>query len=196
MTPSTQEILYRVYGAWRLARFDVAGAQYFDSTRQAALRSFFCAVLVAPAFFIATLLSLHAQDATLKTETFLVLLAFALYYCLTWVAPPVIIHRVCLMIDREEAFFRYLSAGNWASMVTTHLQLVVALIGAGDFAPPGLIALLNLATYGYLLGYQWFLTRHSLDISPLAAVGIVALNTVIGLLISSIGLGIVVQSPG
>ena len=30
MIPSRQEIVYRVFGAWLLARFDASGAQYFD----------------------------------------------------------------------------------------------------------------------------------------------------------------------
>jgi hypothetical protein len=196
MIPSSQEILYRVYGAWRLARFDSAGAQYFDSTPQAALRSFFCAVLVAPAFFIAQFLELSVVGATTNAPTFLVLLDFFFYYLLYWAAPPVIIHRVCQIIDREEAFFRYLSANNWASFISVHLVFLLALVLAGGFLPNGMVLLLTLAVQIYVCVYQWFIFRHCLDVSPLAAVGFVALQVVLVLLIDSIGLGIVIQTPG
>lgn len=196
MIPSSQEILYRTYGAWRLARFDEGGAQYFDASPEAALRSFFAAVLVAPAFFIANLLALSATGASSDAGTFTLALVFALYYCLLWAAPPVIIYRVCQVIDRESAFFRFLSANNWSSVITVHLSFVVAALHASGVLPEALAGLLSLAVYAFILGYQWFITRHCLDVSPLAAVGLVALHFVLGFLIESIGLGIVFQSGG
>lgn len=196
MIPSSQEILYRIYGAWRLARFDAGGAQYFDVSPEAALRSFFAAALVAPAFFFANILALSATGASSEAGTFTVALVFALYYCLLWTAPPVIIYRVCQAIDRESAFFRFLSANNWSSVITVHLSFVVAILHAGGLLPEALAGLLSLAVYAYVLGYQWFITRHCLDVSPLAAVGFVALHFVLGVLIESIGLGIVFQPDG
>jgi hypothetical protein len=196
MIPSSQEILYRIYGAWRLARFDASGAQYFDVSPEAALRSFFAAALVAPAFFFANFLALSATGASSDAGTFTVALVFALYYCLLWTAPPVIIYRVCQVIDRESAFFRFLSANNWSSVITVHLSFVMAILHAGGLLPEALAGLLSLAVYAYVLGYQWFITRHCLDVSPLAAVGFVALHFVLGFLIESIGLGIVFQPDG
>src|SRR3546814_5855868 len=60
MIPSCQEIFYRVFGAWLLARLDATGAQYFDESPQAALRSFFAALLVEPAVTV-TVLFAHGE---------------------------------------------------------------------------------------------------------------------------------------
>ena len=112
MIPSRQEIAYRVYGAWRLARADAKGAQYFDESPAAALRSFFAAVLVAPAF-LATLALLRTEPP--PAEPLAIGLVIALGYSLLWTVYPVIVYRICQVIDREQAFFRYLSADNWSS---------------------------------------------------------------------------------
>ncbi len=181
MIPSRQEIFFRFYGAWRLARFDASGAQYFDASRGAALRSFFAAILVAPAFFISLLI--RGGDFS-GIEPFLVLLVFALIYCLDWTAFPVIAHRVCQTIDRERAFFKMLSALNWSNLISVHLQLAVLVLVVGGVVPEALASLVNLVLYAYLLSYLWFIVRHCLEVSALAAVGFVALRFLIDLFLA------------
>ena len=197
MIPSRQEIFYRVFGTWRLARFDAGGVQYFDESRQAALRSFFAAALAAPAFVVTQLLTFStatgvATDAGALTLT----VVFALYYCLMWVVSPVIFYRICQVIDRESAFFRYLSAINWSGVISIHLQLTAAVREASGIVPEALNILPGLATLAYLLMYQWFITRHCLDVSPLGAAGFVALDFVVGVLLSNIALGLVFHPAG
>ncbi len=193
MIPSRQEILNCVYGSWRLARFDAAGVQFFDGSPAAALRSFFAAVLVAPAFIIALLFSDNSPPAIDPLAVFLVVL---LSYCLAWTAFPLIAFRVCQLIDREKAFFRFLSATNWASVITAHLALVVAVLKGGGIAPEALAPLLEIALFGYLIAYQWFIIRHCLDVSVPAAIGFVALAILIDFLIISIVAGILYPSGG
>jgi hypothetical protein len=193
MIPSIQEIVYRVYGALLLARFEARGVQYFDESPQAALRSFFVAVLVAPAFLVINLISFARADVMTVEPAPVVLFVFALYYSLLWAAPPVIIHRICQVIDRESAFFRFLSANNWTSVVVLHLQVLVVIVNASGILPEALASLLTLATYAYVLSYQWFITRHCLDVSALSAVGLVVLQFVIWFLISNIATGIIFQ---
>ena len=196
MIPSRQEIFYRFYGAWRLARFDAGGAQYFDQSRGAALRSFFAAALVAPAFIIGQLLAFSGAEITTEAGDVTVFLIFALEYCLLWVVPPVIVYRICQTIDRESAFFRFLSANNWSSMITMHLQLIIAALSIAGMIPEALAPLVSLVVYAYILGYQWFLTRHCLGVSALASVGFVVLQFFIGLLIESLSLGLIFQPAG
>jgi hypothetical protein len=197
MIPSRQEIAYRVFGAWQLARFDAGGKQYFDESPQAALRSFFAAALSAPAFVITQLL-IFSTTTEVATEAGAVtlMLVFALYYCLIWVVSPVIFHRICQVIDRERAFFRFLSAINWSGVIAIHLHLVVTVLEAGGIVPEALGSLPGLAAIAYLLLYHWFIARHCLDVSPLAAVGFVALDAIIGVLIGNIALGMVFQPVG
>ena len=58
------EVVYATYGAWRLARFDCQGLQYFDNTPEAFWRSFYAAVIVAPPFAVLTALQLAEVELT------------------------------------------------------------------------------------------------------------------------------------
>lgn len=187
MIPSRQEIVYRVFGAWLLARLDASGAQYFDESPQAALRSFFAALLVAPAV-LATVLLAHEEAPTL--DPLAVALVAVLCYSLLWTAYPLIAYRVCQAIDREQAFFRYLAAHNWASVIAEHFQLAVVIFIAGDLVPDILKPLVTLALWACLLAYGWFIARSCLKVSGLAAAGFEALRFVVGLFIQVIAVGI------
>lgn len=185
MIPTKQEIIYRVIGALYLARFNPRGVQYFEESPAAALRSFFAAAIVAPAFAIVVLLSVGDLQAEDPVPIFAV---FLLQYVLIWTVYPVIAYRICESIGREKAFFRYLAADNWTSVVGHHLQLAAVVLVAGGMLPEGLDTLLNLALRAYLLGLSWYIARNCLDISTPAAVGFVvlqlfiwiALNLVVG----------------
>ncbi|MEQ8355760.1 MAG: hypothetical protein RH942_09515 [Kiloniellaceae bacterium] len=193
MIPSSQEILYRVFGAWRLARFDAGGAQYFDDSPEAALRSFFAAALVAPAFFV-TLLVIYPEAPAIGPLP--VILIRFLAYVLLWSVFPVIAHRICQVIGAEQAFFRYLAADNWAGVIAYHLQLVVLIAAAGGFLPVALSGLLQLSVHIYLVAYSWFIARHCLAVSGPAAAGFVVLQLVIGLLIQAVASGIIYETGG
>lgn len=193
MIPSRQEIAYRVFGAWLLARFNVAGVRYFDESRAAALRSFFAAVLIAPAFAFINALYFSQSGLTTDEPAPVVLLVFALSYCLLWAAPAVITYQICLSIGREAAFFRFLTADNWSSVIVILVEVLAVALSFSGIVPAALAPLLTLVVYAYVLTYQWFLTRHCLDVTPLAAAGFVVLHFIVGYLITNIATGIIFQ---
>ncbi|GAB4394111.1 MAG: hypothetical protein Tsb0032_16260 [Kiloniellaceae bacterium] len=183
MIPSSQEIIYRLYGALRLARFDSGGANYFETSPEAAARSFFAALLVAPAYFFIDLLmaaETPAQDVTLFT-----VLVEILIYSLSWTVFPVVAHFVCLSIDRQQAYFRFLAATNWAKVLTYHLGLALFALVFAEVLPASLGALLGLGAVGYLIGYQWFIARSCLNISAAGAAGFLMLQILIDFFIVS-----------
>lgn len=184
MIPSRQEVLYRLYGALRLARFDSGGVQYFDEAPEPALRSFFAAALVAPAYFFSGML-VPAEMAAEQDAGFLMLIAELFIYSLSWTVFPVVAFHICQTIDRERAYYRFLAANNWAKVVTYHLGLVLFALLASGALPPGFAALLGLAGGGYLIGYSWFIARACLNISPAAAAGFLVLQIMIEFFIVS-----------
>jgi len=188
MIPSLQEIIYRVFGALYLARFQAQGTAYFEPSPTTALRSFFAAAIVAPAFVISLLLGNYDTPAA---DAFAVVAAIAASYCLGWTMFPVIAHRICQTLGREKAFFTYLSAKNWGAVVTVHLSLVITVLAAGGALPEALLPLLDLTLFVYVMAFQWFITWKTLSLSIPGAIGFVALDTVIDYFIASIVYGII-----
>src|SRR3546814_17240568 len=92
-------------------------------------------------------------------------------------AYPLIAYRVCQTIDREQAFYRYLSAHNWSNVIADHFQLVVIILMVG-LVPEALMPLVELALWACLLAYAWFVARSCLKVSGLAAAGFVVLQAV------------------
>ena len=193
MIPSVQEITYRIVGALHLARFRAQGTGYFDDSPAAALRSFFAAILGAPAFAIALILDGHEPPTV---DFAAVVLTVALSYCLAWTVFPVVAHRICLAIDKEAAFFRYLSAKNWTDVITTHLGLIASVLISSGIAPLALAPLLNLVVFAYFITLQGYIAWRCLSVSIAGAVGFVALDTVIVYFIASVAYGVIYQVGG
>ena len=71
--------------------------------------------------------------------------------------------------------------GSWQCLYLSHVSVVVPVV---------VVSLLNLIAMVAVLGYQWFIARTALGITALAAVGLVFLDFVIGLLINTINLSL------
>ncbi|MDX2142565.1 MAG: hypothetical protein SFV19_04360 [Rhodospirillaceae bacterium] len=63
MIPSLREIVYGVFGAWRLARLDRSAMVHFDRTVEGFWKSFFAAAIVAPAYLILVATDLAERDS-------------------------------------------------------------------------------------------------------------------------------------
>ena len=60
---------------------------------------------------------------------------------------------------------------------------------AAKILSSGVASLFNAATYMLLLGTQWVVTRTALDIRPWPATGLVALDFVVGVILSVLAAG-------
>ena len=160
---------------------------YFDDSAEGFWKSFFAAALVAPGYVILVLLdpaTLSASGGAIR-----IFLIHILTYCLSWTVYPVIVHPLCQAMDREAAYVRFIVAFNWAKLVQMVAYLPVVVIVTAEILPAGIADLLNGGIYMLLLGYQWFVTRSALDIRPWPATGLVALDFMIGVILSVLAVG-------
>jgi hypothetical protein len=183
-----------------LARLDPRGAQYFEASSSAALRSFFAALIVLPAFAISVLLTAAgpAEGESLpiertQLEPFLVLLVHAIEYSLGWTVFPVICYRICEVIGRQEEFFAYLTADNWGSVIIYHLQLALLIVVLSGALPAALGGFAQLAMYAYMLVYSWYIARSVLKIGAAGAAGLAALQLFIAIIIHILTTSILYQ---
>ncbi len=185
--PSLREVVFGLYGAWRLARLDRGGMSYFDGSIDGFWKSFYAAAFVAPGYIILVLLDTTIQSASAGGVR--AVLIHALTYSLSWTVYPVVVHPIVQAMGREAAYTKFIVAFNWAKVVQMALYLPVIGIATAGIVPSGAANLLSAAMYILLLGYQWFVTRAALDIGARAATGLVALDFVVGVVLSVLAAG-------
>ncbi len=183
--PSLREVVYALYGAWRLLLLDPQAVSYFGADRAACWRSFFAAVLVAPGHLILQLLPARHGDVD---GLALILLQF-LAYVITWTAFPVVMIHLAELLNRQQLIWRFITGFNWAQVLIIALYLPLALLVASGALSDGLVAFLELAAALAVLAYSWQIARTLLNLSGMAAAGVTVLA-----LILEIAISVLVQS--
>jgi hypothetical protein len=179
-----RETTYALFGAWRLAHFDLQGTAYFEGTAAAALRSFWVALILLPAHVVLVLLRL--VDRPVAVDGWTVFMVEALAYVVGWTAFPVAMHWVARLLDREREYFAFIAMSNWSAVLQMLLFLPVTALTAGRMLPVPVLHVINLAMMLALLAYAWFVARAGLRIGGFAAAGVVALDLVLSLLIGDV----------
>ena len=184
--PSYRDIVYGIYGAWRLACLDAGAMRYFDRTPEGFWKSFFAAAIVAPGFAI--IIAYELAQGEFEAGALRVFLTEILAYVLGWVAFPVIVHQICEVIGKREAYIGYIVAFNWSKVIQMAVFLpAVGLVELGAL-PGDSGSLLLLAITILVLVYEWFITRTALAVTAMAAVGFVVLDFTIDMIVHTITL--------
>ncbi len=191
MIPSTREIASSIYGAIRLARLDATGHEFFERTAEGALRSFFAAALVAPAYLILLLFRYGEMPDHVGFAGFLT--AEAVAYVITWTAFPLLVFHLAGMMGKRDRYFGFLTAYNWSSIVQMTVYLPVIALGQSGLLPEALGEAIGLAATLVMLAYQWFIIRTGLAIGGAAALGLLLLDVMIAVFVSGMADGIALR---
>jgi hypothetical protein len=189
LTISLRDIVYGLYGAWRLALLDRGGLVYFDRSVEGFWKSFFAAALIAPAYL--ALVAIDVSERGTSAGALRLLIVFMSAYVLRWSVYPLVTHAICQAIGRESAYIGFIVAFNWSQVLQMVVYLPIILFGVLGLIPEGVSAWLHVLIYSLILAYQWFVTRTALDIAPLAAVGFVALDLMLSIVITGMADGMV-----
>ena len=180
---STREITVALYGATRLAKGDPHGIDFFEDSIEAFWKSFWAAVVVAPAYVL--LVAIGLSETHVTSGWLRIVLIEVVGYVAAWAAFPLAMHYVSEMIDREEQYIRYIVAFNWCVVLQVTLLLFVTAVLALDLAPRGVAIAISLATYAAIFTYQWYVAKVGLELGRWAAGGIVLLEFIISLILNS-----------
>ena len=179
-----RETSYALFGAWRLAHFDRQGTAYFDRSRTGALRSFWAAALLLPAYAVLVLLRLAEHPTSLGWPA--IILIYGIAYAIGWTAFPVAMAWIVRLLDREEEYFGYIAMYNWSAVLQALIWLPVAALTAGRMLPQPLLDGLGLAADLAILAYLWFIARAGLRMGAFSAIGVVAVDLVLSEIVLAI----------
>jgi len=175
--PSKREVAAALYGAWRLLRFDPQGFVWFDLTIDGFWRSFFAAVLVAPAYLILVALDLTGREGPIDGvwATFVLTLG----YGAEWIAFPIAAIFITRLLGLTEGYVPLIVAGNWIGVPQSALVALAGAIDEWGGLAGAIGPFITLSVTLYVLIYQWFVTRLALNTSGLTAAGVVILQILI-----------------
>jgi hypothetical protein len=182
MALTARETVYSIFGAYRLAMLDKSGLSYLDRSPEGAIRSFYAALIVLPAYVV--LVVLRLWDVLPEVSLLRFVTVEGLAYVISWTAFPLVMFHIAGLLDRSARYFDFLSAYNWSSVIQMGLYLPVVALADSGLMPEGLGEGLVLVVTMLVLMYQWFIARTTLDINGGSAAGVVLLDMILAVFIT------------
>jgi hypothetical protein len=176
-----REAAYGIYGAWRLALFDRAGAACFERTPEGARRSFLAALLIAPAYLILLMLRVSERAEILPLTDLLIVESIA--YVVNWTAFALAMYYIAGSLGRRDNYFAFLAAYNWSAVVQMAVYLPAAALAASGMVGPEIGNSLVMAVTMAVLVYQWFIASTMLEVPGVTAAGTVALDILLAVIV-------------
>jgi hypothetical protein len=181
VTVYVRSIASGMHAALLLARGRTDGLRYADSDMAGAARSFWAIGVALPAFICLRLLDggagpVPAHDFALDL----------LNYVIGWVGFALLSRPVVEAMGCMPRWSRFIVVWNWCNVVQ-YLLLVLAAVPGMLGAPSMLQETVSLFAIGWALWLEWFAIRLALEVSILAALGLVGLDLSIGLALTAVG---------
>ncbi|MFO1068148.1 MAG: hypothetical protein U1E14_06440 [Geminicoccaceae bacterium] len=181
MTPSREEIVSSLEGAWGLARREPAALQRFNLTVDGFWNSFYAAVLCAPGYLLLVAQQYAQRGAEAGVGTILIVETLA--YAVGWLVFPATSIVITRLLGLGHRYAVLVIAANWSMVLQVGL-LVVALLLSG-LMPAAQGGYLTLAATLVALVYQWQVVRTALATTGLIAFAIVVIDIILSVLLNS-----------
>lgn len=178
---SLSDAMRALYGAYRLARGDAGGMDYFDRTVTGFWRSFIAAVIIAPLLLV--LLGVRYKAGLVEAPVWRYLTVESIAYVMQWFAFPVLMLPVVKALDCEARYIGFIVAYNWASVWQNMIFLPILIILEALTISRGTASLIIVVVLAAVVTYSWYVTRVALAIGGFTAFGIVAIDYLLGYLI-------------
>jgi hypothetical protein len=172
-----REIRSALTGAIELARGDIIGLSYFENSAHGAWRSFWAALVVAPAWVF--LLAVDQQPITAGPAELIAVQTID--YALLWSTFPLVLYEILSRTGHADRLCLYISMRNWASVIETPAMLFAAAFAVA--VPYDAAQVVPLLVMVLIFAYEWFLARVGLKVGLGAAAAVAALDFLLSLVI-------------
>jgi hypothetical protein len=184
-TTAWLEVQLALAGSLRLARGDRGGLACFDRSLDGFWRSFRAAVIAYPLYLV--LLFMRVTVAEWQgSGGWRIVTVETIGYVIAWVAFPLLMLTVTRWIGRSHRFFDFMVPYNWCQVPQSALFVLVGLESdsgmLGTQASEAIDVVAAIAT----LVYEWYIARVALETTGYAAVFVVLVDLVLGVVISRV----------
>lgn len=179
---SLAETRYALRGLVRILRFDPRFMDFYDRSRDGALRSFWLSVPLLLVFLLRLYVLRDPQDPPI---TWRMSSAMVIAYALNWIYFPLFLLWIARHIEREKRVIGCIAVYNWLSILSILTGLPIALLGwAGMQA--NMLAALDIASLILSLICEGFILAVCLQISGFFATAFVILDFILSQMLFSI----------
>jgi hypothetical protein len=162
-----------VYGAVLLARGRADGIQLVDTDNSAAIRSFWAIPLCLPSVVCLKLLDWLASGTPANVPV--ALGRHLLLFLVSWLLFVWISHHFASVLNKQSQWPRFIAVWSYCSVIENMLVTIGALPGALG-APSIINEVFELVTFGWALWLEWYAIRLSLQVGPLTAAVLLAVD--------------------
>ena len=184
-TAAWLEVRLAMIGALRLARGDRGGLSCFNRSLDGFWRSFRAAVISYPLYLV--LLSMRVTVAEWeRSGALLIVTVETIAYVIAWAAFPLLILGLTQRIGRPHRFFDFMVPYNWSQLPQSALLVLVGLETESGVLGTEPAQAIEVAAAVAVLVYEWFIARVALDTTAVAAVFVVFVDLLLGVVISHV----------
>jgi len=165
------------------------GLRRFDFSLDGFWRSFGAILYVLPFFAINVAVEhrLRPPDLMVTGPSDLVfVLSRLLDLGLDWVMMPLLLAAFARNLGIARTYASYIVVRNWASVVMSAPQALIALLAGLGFLPLDFAAILSLAVIGVMLRYHYQIVGATLGGTPAFRAGLVAADLVLSLVLAGV----------
>ena len=184
-TAAWLEIRLALTGTLRLARGDRGGLTCFDRSLDGFWRSFRAAIIAYPLYLVLLTMRVSVPEWQ-RSGGLRIVIVETIAYVIAWTAFPLIMLTVTRWLGREHRFFDFMVPYNWSQVPQSALFVLVGLEAESGVLGAQAAQAIEVAAAVAVLVYEWFIARVALDTTASAAVFVVVVDLLLGVLISHV----------
>ena len=181
---SLREASLALSGAFRLARFDANGALFFVPTVASFWNSFWVLAAIIPLHTVLLALVWQVRQPDVSLTYFIAIDIAA--SAVSWLGFFLVMFHISEWIGRGQRFLSFAIATNWTSLCIAALVIPVEIASLTGILTGDLLSLFLAVGFLYRFLLPWFVARHALNLSVLGAFGVVMLDVLIMVIITTI----------
>jgi hypothetical protein len=184
---SVSTVTSGLYAALRLARGRADGVMLVPGDRKTIVRSFWAIALCVPSVICRLLMSW--ANTGIPADAPHLVGREVIVFVVGWLVFVEVSHRLAPRIGRAERWGRFIAVWNWCNVIEGVLVIVGGI--PGTLGAPAIVdQACELVAIGWALWLEWYATRLTLGVGPLAAASLVLLDQSIGIMLASLAVSV------